>query len=78
MNPVSDLPLIDQTSICLSPTFRQNIFNFDAEGVYLVVVTVLPGGHLLPQSLQTVPHLQTKTHQSPNTTVPFTLPNAAI
>lgn len=35
-----------------------------AEGVYLVVVSVLPGCHLLSQSLQTVPHLETKTQNN--------------
>lgn len=32
--------------------------------MYLVVVAILPGCHLLSQSLQTIPHLNTKTHQA--------------
>lgn len=35
--------------------------------LYLIVVAILPGRHLLSQGLQTVPHLQTNTHSASNT-----------
>lgn len=36
----------------------------NVEGAHLVVVVVLSGRHLLSQSLQTVPHLETQTQQA--------------